>query len=319
MKITPQDIANARKRIAPYITHTPTEFSPDFSEEAGTNVFLKLENLQVSGSFKPRGGLNKILKEKEKNPHSEFVAPTAGGHSAGLSYAAKILGSKVHILMPESADSDRKKDIANKGAKIQTFESVTKARHEAQRLSTEKGYVYVSAYNDTEMIEGGGTMALELIEQLPELDCLVCGVGGGGYIAGMAVVLKAYNPNIKIFGAQQENAPFLAERFKTKKYPENLPMKPSIAEGIGAEVEHDSLTWPFIEELVDDFFVVTEEEISETVIKMLKYYKHYVEPSAVVGLAAIAKNSEFFCQFKNVATIITGRNMSYEKFLKLLK
>lgn len=121
--------------------------------------------------------------------------------------------------MPESADSDRKKDISNNGAEIQTFESVTNARHEAQRLSTEKGYVYVSAYNDTEMIEGGGTMALELIEQLPEIDCLVCGVGGGGYIAGMAVELKAYNPNIKIFGAKQENAPFLAEWFKTKNIP----------------------------------------------------------------------------------------------------
>lgn len=312
--ITPQDILTAQKRIAPYIRRTPVEFSVPLHEEMDVNVYFKLENLQVSGSFKPRGGFNKILK----NPGAEFVAPTAGGHGVGLSYAAQELNAKTHILMPKSADKDRIKDIQANGASIQFFESVLEARARAKELEEKKGYVYVSAYNDVEMIEGGGTIAVDLLEQLPNIDCLVCGVGGGGYIAGMAILLKSINPEIKIYGVQQENAPFLAQWHKSKKYPSEFQLKPSIAEGIGAEVESDSITWPYIEQYVEDFLVVSETEIKESLLWMLKNHKHYVEPSGVVGLSAIRKNADIFQQFDSVCTVITGRNMSYEKFQSIL-
>ncbi|MEP3386534.1 MAG: pyridoxal-phosphate dependent enzyme [Reichenbachiella sp.] len=308
------DILKAKERIAPYIRETPVEYAQALQQEFGINVHFKLENLQVSGSFKPRGGFNKILK----NSTEEFVAPTAGGHGVGLSYAANQLGAKVHILMPKTADSDRIKDIEANGATIQFFDTVPEARAKAKALEAANNYVFVSAFNDTEMVEGGGTIAVELLEQLPNMDCLVCGVGGGGYIAGMGILLKAINPDIKIYGVQQENAPFLAEWFKHKTYPKELIMQPSIAEGIGAEVEEDSITWPYIEELVDDFFVVSEEEIRDSLLWLLKAHKHYVEPSAVVGLAAIRKYPEHFKKFKSVCTILTGRNMSFDKFQSIL-
>jgi len=319
MKITNNDILKAKKRISPYIIETPLEYSLDLSKEIETDVYLKLENLQVSGSFKPRGGFNKILKQKEINPKSEFVAPTAGGHGVGLSYAAKKLNSKVHILMPKDADMDRLKDIKSNEASIQLFESVTEARLEAKRLEKEKGFVFVSAYNDTEMIEGAGTIGLELLDQLPDIDCIVCGVGGGGYLAGMGIVLKAFNPEIKIYGVQQENAPFLANWFKTKEYPTNFKMKPSIAEGIGAQVEEDSITWDYINEFVEEFLIVSEEDIIDTLKWTIKNHKHYVEPSGVVGLAGIRKYPNVFKKYKNVATVITGKNMSFEKFLNIIK
>ena len=312
--ITPQDILSAQKRISPYIRNTPIEFSDALKSELGISVNFKLENLQVSGSFKPRGGFNKILK----NRSSEFVAPTAGGHGVGLSYAANKLGAKVHILMPKSADSDRIRDVEANGATIQFFDSVPEARARAKELETTNNYVFVSAFNDAEMIAGGGTIAIELLEQVPDIDCLVCGVGGGGYIAGMGILLKAVNLGIKIYGVQQENAPFLAEWFNSKTYPKNMQIKPSIAEGIGAEVEADSITWPYIEQLVDDFFVVSEEEIKESLIWLLRNHKHYVEPSAVVGLAAIRKNPAHFQSFQSICTVLTGRNMSYEKFQSIL-
>lgn len=312
--IKPTDILKAQERIAPYIRQTPVEHAPSLQNDLGLNVHFKLENLQVSGSFKPRGGFNKILK----HPAQEFVAPTAGGHGVGLSYAAHQLGAKVHILMPKSADSDRIKDIEANGATIQFFDSVPEARAKAKELEAANNYVFVSAFNDTEMIEGGGTIAVELLEQLPDMDCLVCGVGGGGYIAGMGILLKAINPNIKIYGVQQEHAPFLVEWFKHKSHPKNLVMKPSIAEGIGAEVEPESITWPYIETLVDDFFVVSEEEIKDSMLWLLKEHKHYVEPSAAVGLAAIRKHADHFKKFKSVCTIITGRNMSFDKFQSIL-
>lgn len=319
MKITIQDIQKAKTRIAPFIIETPLEYSKTLSEETGSNVYLKLENFQVSGSFKPRGGFNKILKTKEVNPNATFVAPTAGGHGVGLSYAAKALGAKVHILMPESADADRLKDIKYNEAVIHTFKSIPEARQEAKRLAKEKGYVFVSAYNDTEMIEGAGTIGLELLQQIPDIDCIVCGVGGGGYLAGIGIVLKAINPEIKIYGVQQENAPFLANWFQTKTYPKNFSLKPSIAEGIGAEVEEDTITWGYINNFVEDFIIVSEEDIKDSVKWTLKNHKHYAEPSGVVGLSAIRKKPELFKNFKNIVTVITGRNMSYNKFLNIIK
>ncbi|WP_456437263.1 threonine ammonia-lyase [Psychroserpens sp.] len=319
MRITVQDILKAKKRISSYIIETRLEYSDVLSTEIGAEIYLKLENLQVSGSFKPRGGLNKILKTKETNPNAEFVAPTAGGHGVGLSYSAKILNSKVHILMPENADSDRLKDIKNNGASIHTFKTVPEARIRAKELEKEKGYVFVSAYNDVEMIEGAGTIGIELLNQVPDIDCLVCGVGGGGYLAGIGIVLKAINPNIKIYGVQQENSPFMANWFKSKKYPENFIMKPSIAEGIGAEVEKDTITWDYINEFVEDFLVVSEDEIKDTVKWTMKNHKHYVEPSGIVGLSGIRKYPEIFKKQKKTVTIVTGRNMSYDKFLNLIR
>lgn len=319
MQIKIQDILKAKKRISPYIVETPLEHSINLSEEIGSDIYMKLENLQVSGSFKPRGGLNKILKTKETNPEAVFVAPTAGGHGVGLSYSAKILHSKVHIFMPESADLDRMQDVKRNGASIKTFKSVPEARLAAKRLEKEKGYVFVSAYNDIEMIEGAGTIGVELLSQIPDIDCLVCGVGGGGYLAGIGIVLKSINPDIKIYAVQQENAPFLANWFKSKKYPTNFKLKPSIAEGIGAEVEEDTITWEYINEFVEEFLIVSEEEITNTLKWTIANHKHYVEPSGIVGLAGIRKNPDIFKNYKKTVTVITGKNMSYDKFLGIVR
>jgi len=314
--ISPTDILEAKKRIAPYIIETPVEYSDELSKLIGTNAYFKLENLQVSGSFKPRGGLNKILKTQATHPQVEFIAPTAGGHGVGLSFAGKVLDAKVHILMPNSADPDRIRDIQNNGASIQYFKSVPEAREAALKSSEENGYTFVSAFNDVEMIEGGGTIAVELLDQIPNIDCLVCGVGGGGYISGMAIMLKAINPHIKIIAVQQDTTPLVYNWFKTGDY-NMLPFKPSIAEGIGALVEEESITLPLIRQYVDDFLIVSDDEIRDALFWMLEHHKHYVEPSAVVGLAAMRKYPDIFKSYQNVLTVITGRNLSYERFKEL--
>ena len=317
MNIKAKDIFSANKRIKPYINKTPIKLLAQLSTDLGLNVIYKLENLQISGSFKPRGGFNKILKTLQKNPNAEFVAPTAGGHGVGLSYAAKKLNAKVHILMPENADKDRIKDITNNGSSIQFFESVEKARLQAKQLAKDKGYIYVSAYNDIEMIEGGGTIAVELLAQLPEVDCLVCGVGGGRYLAGMALVLKTMNPEIKIIGVQQNGTPCIYNWFKTGKY-EILLYVPSIAEGIGGMVEEDCLTLPYVKNYVDDFLLVTDAQIKETLNRAFANEKMYVEPSGIVGLTAIREYPDLFKRFKNVVTVITGGNISFERLKTLL-
>ena len=312
------DIFEAKKRIASHIIETPIEYSGELSKQIGTNTYFKLENLQLSGSFKPRGGLNKILKTHINNPQAEFVAPTAGGHGVGLSFAGKVLGAKTHIMMPNSADPDRIRDIRSNGASIQFYESVPDARKAALKSSEENGYVFVSAFNDVEMIEGGGTIAVELLDQTPNIDCLICGVGGGGYISGMAIVLKAINPNIKIIAVQQDTTPLVYNWYKTGHY-NMLPFKPSIAEGIGALVEEESITLPLINQYVDDFLIVNDEEIKEALFWMLQYHKHYVEPSGVVGVAAIRKYPDIFKDHKNILTVITGRNLSLKRFRELVQ
>lgn len=319
MEITLKDILEAQKRISNYINITPLERTEKLKDKLDANLFLKLENLQVSGSFKTRGGFNKILKTLEIKDKAEFVAPTAGGHGVGFSYAAKITNTKTHILMPESTDSSRIEDIENNGANIQFFKSVDDAREEAIKLQNEEGYIYVSAYDDREMIEGGGTIALEILQQQPDIDCVVCGVGGGGYLAGMSVVLKAANPDIQILGVQQSHGGFLAEWFKTGNYPVDFILKPSFAEGIGGIVSKDVLTWKYLKENVSDFFTVTEEDIKDALIWMMDKQKHYVEPSAVVGLAGIRKYAERFSTYKNICTVITGRNMSFSKFRTIIE
>ena len=312
MDIEAKDIFSASKRIKPYITKTPIKFSAQLHNDHGLNVSYKLENLQVSGSFKHRGGFNKILKTQHENPNAEFVAPTAGGHGVGLSYAANKLNAKVHVLMPENADQDKVRDITNNGASIQFFDTMEEARIQAKQMGKEEGYIYVSAYNDIEMIEGGGTMAIELLSQLPEVDCLVCGVGGGGYLAGMAIVLKAINPDIKIIGVQQNATPCIYNWFKKGKY-EILPYVFSIAEGVGGMVEEDCITLPYLKKYVDDFFLVTDSQIRETLNWTLSNEKMYVEPSAIVGLTAIRNYQDYFKQFKNLVTVISGCNISYQR------
>jgi threonine dehydratase len=317
LHIDTKAIQSAADRINPFIVKTPIELSQQLLHDFDTNVYLKLENLQVSGSFKPRGGFNKIIKTILTHPHAEFVAPTAGGHGVGLSYAARILGVKVHIMMPKSADKDRIKDITNNGATIQFFDSVEEARDAAQLAEKEKGFVFVSAYNDTEMIEGAGTMALELLDQIPNIDCLVCGVGGGGYIAGMAVVLKQFNPEIKIIGVQQDTTPCIYNWFKTGEY-KALPYVPSIAEGVGAMVEEDCMTLPYIRQYADDFLLVTDAQIKETLNWTFANQKYYVEPSGIVGLTAIRNNIDYFKPFKNIVTVVSGRNISFERLKTLI-
>jgi len=214
--------------------------------------------------------------------------------------------------MPKNADIDRIKDITNNGASIEFFETVDAARLQAKYIEKEKGFVYVSAYNDIEMIEGGGTIATELLSQLREMDCLVCGVGGGGYLAGMALVLKTMDPDIKIIGVQQSVTPCIYNWFKKETY-EILPYMPSIAEGIGEMVEEDCLTLPYIKKYVDNFLLVTDSQIRETLNWTFSNEKIYVEPSGIVGLTAIRENPDFFKQFKNVVTVISGCNISFER------
>jgi threonine dehydratase len=314
-EITVGDIEQACKRIQPYVVKTPVEYSNLLSKQTNCNVYLKLENFQYSGSFKPRGSFNKILSYIEQNGKKpEMIAPTAGGHGVGLSYAADKLRVKANIYMPESADPDRKKIIRQYNASVRLFKNVSEARVSALKDAKENSQVFLSAYNDRAMIEAGGTVGLEVQEQLPDLDCLVLGVSGGGLLSGMAIALKQRNPDLKIVAVQQENNDFLARWHRTGLYPINYVESPTLAEGIGGIIEEECITVPYIKKFVDEYIVVTEQEIKEAVLWVLQEHKHYVEPSAAVGIAAIRKTNWENQKVKNILTVLTGRNMSLSRY-----
>ncbi|MEQ8524736.1 pyridoxal-phosphate dependent enzyme [Gracilimonas sp.] len=313
-EITPNDIIQADNRISNYIVKTPVLYSQNLKKDYDLDVKLKLENQQVSGSFKPRGSINKILKTRNSFKDPSYVAPTAGGHGVGLSYAGKVLGVDVEIHMPKSADKDRIRDIKENGAKLFFHESVEAASIIAKRKAKKEGKIFVSAYDDLDMIEGAGTMAFESMDEFSDIDCLVCGVGGGGYISGMAIILKSINPDLHIIGVQQNKAAFLKRWYDTQKYPGDYKLDYSIAEGIGGYIEKDCVTWPIVNSLVDEFISVSENDIKQTLLWMLDRHKVYTEPSGVVGLTAIMANRHYFKKFNHIFTVISGQNMSLDKF-----
>lgn len=318
-EITIRDIEQAYKRIHPYIVNTPVEYSYALSKHSNCNIYFKLENFQNSGSFKPRGSLNKILTYIEHTGNKpEMIAPTAGGHGIGLSYAANKLQVKANIYMPETADPDRKKIIMQYNASVKLFENVPEARVAALSEAKEHGLLFLSAYNDEAMIEAGGTIGLEVKQQLPDIDCLILGVGGGGLLSGMATVLKQHNPQLKIIAVQQENNDFLARWQGTNIYPETFKSGPTLAEGIGGIIEKECITVPYLKKYVDEYVIVTEQEIKESVLWALQEHKLYIEPSAAVGIAAIRKTDWHRYNVKNVLTVVTGRNMSLLRYKKLI-
>ncbi|WP_257461734.1 threonine ammonia-lyase [Archangium lipolyticum] len=316
-ELLPSHFFAARRGIAPYIRHTPLEHNSSLSKFAGSPVFLKLENLQVTGSFKPRGSLHKVLSVRASQPHAEFIAPTAGGHGIGLAYAAATLGSKAHIYLPRSVDPDKLRLIQDQGAHIEFFDSVPQAREAALRVASEQGYTFLSAYNDRHMMEGGGTIALEILEDCPHVETVLVGVGGGGLLAGMSVVLKAANPRIRLIGVQPESSAVLAQWHRAGQPVDVNGLRPSIAEGIGAEVERDLLPWPYLQRLVDEFVLVSDDELRDAMRWCVSDTKYVIEPSAAAGLAALRKLLPR--SLGPTAIVLTGRNVSWRRFEELVR
>lgn len=202
--VTIQSVLQAHARIRSFVRHTPLEYSIHLSRQTSAEVYLKMENLQFSGSFKPRGSFNRLLKLNEAERLRGVIAPTAGNHGIGLSYAAAQLGVPAHIYLPESADPAKIVMLKAYGARIRYFETVKDARLAARQVAQTEGMTFLSAYNDESMIEGGGTIALEILSDLPDVEVVVVCLGGGGLLSGIGTAIKAINPAIKVWGVQFE-------------------------------------------------------------------------------------------------------------------
>ncbi|SOC25115.1 L-threonine ammonia-lyase [Ureibacillus xyleni] len=313
--ITLQDIIQAQKRIQPYIHHTPLEYSERFTQLYKSDIFLKLESLQVTGSFKARGSLNKLLTLNETERQLGVIAPSAGNHGIGLAYAARKLNVPAHVYLPKDADQSKIRALSNYGAQLSFFETIEDARIAAINTAHETGKTFLSAYNDPAIISAGGTVALEIIQDLADVDVVITCLGGGGLTAGICIALKSINPKIEVWAVEPKNSPSIATWHSEGKVSE-VNLKSSIAEGLSGPIDPNTITFPIIHQYIDRILTVTEEEIVNAMKSMLDS-QYIIEPSGVAGIATLSQCGDEL-KGRKVAIVVTGRNISWSRFLSIV-
>lgn len=312
--LTLKDILEARKRIEDICINTRLIYSTEYSKETGNEVYIKPENLQVTGAFKLRGALNKVSKLCDEKKKRGLIASSAGNHAQGVAYAASKLGIEATIVMPETTPLIKVQATKNYGAKVVLKGKVyDEAYEEAKRLERENGYTFVHPFDDVDVMAGQGTIALEILEELKEVDAIVVPIGGGGLISGIAVAAKAINPNIKVIGVQAEGANPMKCSFEQGKRicAESID---TIADGAAVK-NPGELTFKIISKYVDDIVTVSDQELMEAVYILLEKHKLVAEATGAMSLAALSKLK---FNGKKVVSIISGGNIDVVTMAALL-
>jgi threonine dehydratase len=289
-------------------------YSPEFSKESGNKVYIKPENLQITGAFKLRGASNKISKLSDEQKQKGLIASSAGNHAQGVAYSAQKLGIKATIVMPETTPFIKVQSTKNYGANIVLKGKVyDEAYEEAKRLKEENGYTFVHPFNDVDVMAGQGTIALEIIDELKDVDAIIVPIGGGGLISGISVAAKSINPDIKIIGVQAEGANPMKISFDTGKltYADKVD---TIADGAAVKQPGD-LTFEVIKEYVDEIVTVSDQELMEAVFVILEKHKLIAEATGAMSLAAL-KRLNF--KGKKVVSLISGGNIDVVTIASLL-
>jgi threonine dehydratase len=313
-----KEITEAEARIRPYIRETPLEHSLSLSQMGQSNVYLKLENIQHTGSFKLRGALNKLLSLTPAQREKGVVTASTGNHGAATAYALKLLGLQGIVFVPETASPVKLAMIQRLGATIQYYGmdgGVTEIF--ARRYAEEQGMTYISPYNDPQIIGGQGTIAVELVRQLNQpIEAVFVAVGGGGLISGIAGYLKAVQPQVKIIGCLPENSPVMAASIQAQEIVE-MESLPTLSDGTAGGIEPGAITFELCQRLVDDYILVNEEEIKAGMRLCIEDHHVLVEGAAGVAVAAYLKQKATY-QGQNVVIIICGANISLEKLRAVL-
>tara|TARA_B000000437_G_scaffold204329_2_gene169852 strand:- start:628 stop:1572 length:945 start_codon:yes stop_codon:yes gene_type:complete len=300
--------------IKNYIVKTPLKYSERLSKETNSNIYFKLENFQKTGSFKARGALNKILNIKSEE---KVVAASSGNHGAAVSYALFQKNMTGIIYVPKNVKKSKVKIIESYGSKVVKFgDDCLDAENEAIRLSKENNLTFVSPYNDYDIISGQGTIGVEILEQNREIDIVFITVGGGGLISGISSYIKSVNPNIKVIGCSPINSSIMINSIKEGKIV-NSESKDTLSDGSAGGVEEDSITFNMCKEFIDDYCLVTEEEIALQIKNTLNKDKILIEGSAAVAIASAIKMKSYLKE-KNVAIIICGGNIGSDTLNKIL-
>jgi len=312
-----KEIYLAQRRIQSIVRRTPLEPSLFFSDACGGEVYLKLENLQLTGSFKIRGALNKMLQLSPEERRRGVVTASAGNHAQGIGYGAKMLGIEATIVVPQNTPKTKIEAIRRYGVDLMIHgENYDEAEKKARQLERELSKVYVSPYNDYDVIAGQGTVGLEMWEQQSNLEVVLVPVGGGGLISGIAIALKSLNPDIEVIGVQSKASPVMYESMKQGRIVE-VPIEESIAEGLHGGIEKGSVTFDFVKELVDDIVLVEEADIETAIALFLEHHHQVAEGAGAVGLATLMGSEKRF-NGRRIGVVISGGNIDISLIKKIL-
>lgn len=308
MPVTLADIRAARRRIASGVVATPCPESIPLSEITGAHVFCKLDNLQRTGSFKERGARNALLTLTPARRKRGVVAASAGNHAAALAYHGKLLGIPVTVVMPDYAPLIKVTTCKKLGARvIVEGRDFAEARAKADELVASEGLTYIHGFDAPAIIAGQGTLGLEVLEQVKDLDAIVCPVGGGGLLAGVALAIKSRRPRVKVIGVESTATGNLTAALEAR-HPVTVARKPTLADGLATLIV-GSNSFSIIKDRVDRVVRVTEDEISLAILRMLEMEKIVVEGAAATPLAAMMSDQLPELRGKKVVLVACGGNI----------
>ncbi|PLS08500.1 threonine ammonia-lyase [Neobacillus cucumis] len=316
--ITLDDIILAREKMKGIVHTTPLDFSQTFSNISGHNkVYLKLENLQKTGSFKVRGSYNKMISLSEEELHRGVVAASAGNHAQGVAYSSQMLGIPCTIVMPKGAPLSKVSATRQYGAKVVLHGNVfDDALAYALELKEQMGATFIHAFDDDKVIAGQGTVGLEILEQLPDVEAIMVPVGGGGLIGGISLAVKEKYPNVRVYGVQAMACPSMKQSL-IETEPVMVNSTPTMADGIA--VKKPGLhNFELVEKYVDDIICVDEMEIARTMLLLLERNKLLVEGSGAVSLASLLYQKVNIKE-KNVVAVLSGGNVDVNFISRIIE
>ena len=318
LQVTLQDIKEAKETIKDIVKKTDMLECASLSNKTKANVFYKCENLQRTGSFKVRGACNKIANLTDEEKANGVIASSAGNHAQGVALGAKMSGIKSTIVMPATAPLLKVSATKGYGAEVVLNGLVyDDAYSKAVEIQKETGATFLHPFNDKHVIAGQGTIGLEIFEQLNDkVDTILCPIGGGGLIAGVAVAAKALNPNVKVIGVQTANIPSMHESMKNGKVSSAFKST-TIADGIAVKTPGD-MTFEIIKELVDEVVLVEEEEIAQGIVYLMENLKVVAEGSGAVTTAALLSGKYAPKENENVVCIISGGNVDVNNLYRII-
>jgi threonine dehydratase len=310
------DVIKARKRIAPFLTKTPLLYYAGLSKILGFEAYVKHENMQPTGAFKIRGGINLVSQLSPEEKARGVITASTGNHGQSIARASKMFGVKAAVCVQAGANPDKVEAIRGFGAEIiEEGKDFDEARLNAERIAEEKGIRYIHTANEPLLIAGVGTVGLEILEDLPDVDAIIVPVGGGSQAAGLAIVMKTAAPNVEMIAVQAENAPSVYLSWKSGKL-ESTESASTMADGLATRQAFE-LPVPILRDLVDDFVLVSDEEIKDAVRLYVEKAHTIAEGAGAAPLAAGYKIRDRL-KGKKVVFILSGGNITAEQLRDIL-
>ncbi|MEO6726889.1 MAG: threonine ammonia-lyase [Blastocatellia bacterium] len=316
--VTLSEIEAARVRLGRAVYRTPCPLSYTLSRLCGCNTYFKLENLQMTGSFKERGALNKLSQLSPAEREAGVVAASAGNHAQGVAHHATRLGIRSVIVMPKATPLVKVSNTRDLGGEVLLHgANYDEALAQAKLLSAEHGFTFVHAFDDEAIIAGQGTIGLELLEEETQFDAVIVPIGGGGMISGIATAIKESRPATRIIGVEPENFASMRAAVEEGRIIE-IPSQPTIADGLAVK-RAGQITSGIVRRYVDEIVTVSEDEIASAILKLLEIEKTVVEGGGAAGLAALLFGKIEGLENKNVAVVISGGNIDPNLLSKIIE